>query len=340
MKITKEESAMLAEIAIKVMVDTARGSVDKFSVKDGNKVVKEALIEICGSTNPDHRTFRKHKNEIFEIIEVALDEVITSGWADNTFFNQFVDFRDLNLGDKNEFVVEGESVLTVSKIARGNLDLKTQRMDAGATFSVPVSTYGLAVGESLLRIMAGRLDWSKLVSKVQEGFDNQLKDTIYTAMNASIAYLPSAFKATGTFAAASLQAIVDHVRAANGNAEVVIAGTNTALGNCYGTADISWSEQMKNEMYTGGKLGFWRGVPLMPIPQVHTLNTFTFKLDDTVLYILPTNVKPIKIINEGQAIVVDESNGDSTLDMSVAYKMVKEFGASTIFNKLYGIFDI
>ncbi|HEY8888937.1 MAG TPA: hypothetical protein VIM70_01585 [Clostridium sp.] len=325
---------------IKVMVDTARGSVDKFSVKDGNKVVKEALVEICGSATPDYRTFRKHKNEIFEIVEVALDEVVTSGWADNTFFNQFVDFKDMNLGDKNEFVVESDSILTVSKIARGNLDIKTQRMDVGSVFSVPVSTYGLAVGESLLRIMAGRLDWSKLVGKVQEGFDNQLKDTIYTSMNASIAYLPSVFKMTGTFAAATLQSICDHVQAANGNAPIVIAGTKVALGNLYGTADISWSENMKNEMYTGGKLGFWRGLPLMPITQVHNLNTFDFKLDDTLLYILPMNVKPIKIVNEGVSAIVDESNGESTLDMSVAYKMVKNFGVSTIFNKLYGIYDL
>lgn len=325
---------------IKVMVDTARGSVDKFSVKDGNKVVKEALIEICGSTNPDYRVFRKHKNEIFEIVEVALDQVVTSGWQDNTFFNQFVDFRDLNLGDKNEFVVEQDSILSVSKIARGNLDIKTQRIDAGAVFSVPISTYGLAVGESLLRIMAGRLDWSKLVSKVQEGYDNQLKDSIYTSMNASIAYLPSAFKVSGSYVASSLQAIVDHTKAANGNADVIIAGTSTALGSLYGAADISWSDDMKQEMYTGGKLGYWRGIPLMPIPQIHALNTFTFKLDDTILYVLPVGIKPIKIINEGQSIIVDESNGEGTLDMSVAYKMVKEFGVSTIFNKLYGMYDM
>lgn len=325
---------------IKLMVDTAKGSVDKFSVKDGNKTVREALIELCGTDKPDYRTFRRNKNEIFEIIEIALDEVITSGWGTNDFFNQFVDFRDLNLGDKNEFDVKDNSVLTVSKIARGNLDMKTQRLDAGSVFSVPISTYGVAVGESLLRVISGRMDWSELVAKVQEAYDNQLKDTIYSSMNASITYLPTAFKQTGSFTAANLQTICDHTKAANGNADIIIAGTSTALANVYGTADISWSDGMKDEFNRTGRVAFWRGRPLIEIPQVHTMNTFNFKLDDTILYVLPTNTKPIKVVNEGNAYIVDESTGENTLDMSVVYKMVKEFGISVIFNKLYGMYDI
>jgi hypothetical protein len=322
------------------MVDTAKGSVDKYSAKDGNKVIREAFIELCGTDKPDYRTFRKNKNEIFEIVEVALDEIITSGWANNDFFNQFVDYRNVNLGDKNEFIVPDNSVLTVSKIARGNLDLKTHRLDVGSSFSVPVSTYGVAVGESLLRMVSGRLDWSALTTKVLEGFDNQIKDTFYNSMVASMTYLPAVFKQTGAFNAGNLQTIVNHVKASNNNAPVIIAGTSVALASVYGTADITWSDTMKDEFNKSGKVGFWRGIPLIEIPQIHTLNTFTFGLDDTVLYVLPANAKPLQFVEEGQAIMVENNDGSNTLDLSVEYKIVKEFGCSSVFNKLYGAYDM
>jgi hypothetical protein len=325
---------------IKLLVDTGRNTVDKFSQKDGNKAVREALVELCGTDKPDFRTFRRNKNEIFEIIEIALDEVITSGWANNDFFTTLVDYRNVNLGDKNLFDVPDNSILTVAKTARGVLDLRRQRLDVGSTFSVPVSTYSVSIGEDLLRVISGRMDWSALVAKVQQAYDNKLKDDIYSAIKGSITYLPAAFKQTGSFTTANLQSLVDHTMAANGNAGVVIAGTNVALGSVYGTPDITWSDGMKDELNRTGKVAFWRSVPLIAIPQVHKINTFDFALDDTQLYILPANTNPIKVVEEGNATVVENADGNNTLDLSVAYTMIKEYGISCLFNKMYSVYDM
>jgi hypothetical protein len=324
---------------VKLCIDTAKGSVEKYSQKDGNKAVREALIEIVGTDKPDYKTFRRHKNDIFEIIETALDEVITSGWAGNDFFNQFVEYKNTNLGDKNEFDVPDNSILTVAKTARGVLDLRRQRLDSGSTFSVTPSTYSVAIVEDLLRVIAGRLDWSAFVAKVQQAYDNQLKNDIYSAIKGSISYLPTAFKLAGSFTAANLQAICDHTKAANGNADIIIAGTSAALASVYGTADITWSDGMKDEYNKTGKVAYWRGIPLIEIPQIHTINTFTFALDDTQLYVLPMNTKPIKIVEEGNAIIVENNDGNNTLDLSVSYTMIKEYGVACIFNKLYGMYD-
>lgn len=325
---------------IKLLVDTGKKAPEKFSVNDANKAVREALIDLCGTDKPDYRTFRRNKNEIFEIVEVALDNIVTSGWANNDFFNSLVDYRNVNLGDKNEFTVEDNSILSVSKIARGNLDLKRQRIDSGSSFSVPVSTYGVAVGESLLRVISGRMDWSKLVEKVQQAYDLKLKDSIYASIKGSITYLPAVFKQTGSFTSANLQAICDHTSSANGNADVIIAGTSTALGNVYGTADITWSDGMKDEFNRTGKVAFWRGKPLVEIPQVHKINTFDFAIDDTQLFVLPSGTRPIQVVEEGQAIIQENADGANTLDMSIAYTMLKEYGISCVFNSLYGMYDM
>lgn len=325
---------------IKLLVDTGKKSVEKFSVDKGNQAVRKALIDLCGTDMPDYRTFRRNKNEIFEIVEIALDEVITSGWANNDFFNSLVEYKNVRLGDKNEFTAPDNSILTVSRIARGNLDLKSQRLDSGSSFNVPVSTYGVKVGESLLRVISGRMDWSALVAKVQQAYDLKLKDSIYASVKGSIAYLPAEFKSTGSYLPADLQAICDHTSSANGNAPVIIAGTATALGNVYGTADITWSDGMKDEFNRTGRVAFWRGKPLIELPQFHKINSFTFGLDDTQLFILPSGAHPIKVVEEGQAIIVDNPDGENKLDMSIDYTMIKEYGISCIFNELYGMYDL
>ena len=326
---------------IKLCVDTGKGNLEKnFSVSTGNKSVKEAFQEIMGTDKPDYKTFRRHKNDIFEIIETALDEVITSGWTGNEFFNQFVDFKSNKLGDKNEFDVPDNSILTVAKTARGVYDLRRQRLDSGSVFSVPVSAYGIAIVEDFLRVVSGRLDWSAFVTKVGQAYDLKVKDDIYNAVKGSITYLPAAFKITGSFTAAQLQTIVDHVKAANGGAEVAIIGTGIALSSVYGTVDITWSDSMKDQLNRIGKVASWRGKPLLEVPQVHTINTFNFALDDTQLFVVPNDTRFIKVFEEGDAIIDENSDGSGTKDKSITYSLVKEMGVSCLFNKIFGAYDI
>lgn len=325
---------------IKLCIDTANHKLEgNFSVTTGNKSVKDALQTIMGTDKPDYKAFRRHKTEIFEIIETALDEVITSGWTGNEFFNQFAEVKSNKLGDKNEFDVPDNSILTVAKTARGVYDLRRQRLDSGSTFSVPVSAYSVAIVEDFLRVVSGRLDWSAFVTKVGEAYDLQVKNDIYTAVQGSIAYLPTAFKETGTFDKAKLQAIIDHVKAANGGSNVAVIGTGLALSSVYGTADVTWSESMKDSLNKTGKVAFWRGNPLMEVPQVHTINTFNFALDDTQLFVVPNDTKFIKVFEEGDAIIDENSDGSGTKDKSITYSLVKEMGVSCIFNKIYGAFD-
>jgi hypothetical protein len=184
------------------------------------------------------------------------------------------------------------------------------------------------------------MDWNKLVEKAQQGYDTKLKDDIYAAIKGSITYLPAVFKQTGSFSAVNLQSLVNHTSSANGNSDVVIAGTATALGNVYGTADITWSDTMKDEFNKTGKVAFWRGKPLIEIPQHHVINTFDFAIDDTQLFVLPSGTRPIQVVEEGQAIVQENADGQGTLDMSIDYTMLKEYGVSCVFNRLYGMYDM
>lgn len=324
---------------VRLAIDTVKNTVAHYSTAEGSTVIRKAFVEMFGTDKPDYKMMRKNKNEAFEIIEEALDVLIVSGWGANPFFNQFVEYRDLNLGDQNDFVVEDNSVLTVAKIAKGNLDLRRQKLDVGTSFSVTTSVYGISIYTDFLRFLAGRVDWTAFVQKCYEAFTLKINDEIAAAFKGTISSLPAEFKVSGSFVADSLASIVAHVQVACGNKPVIIAGTKIALARIYGTPDITWSDGMKDELNKTGKVAFWRGIPLMEIPQTHTLNSYTFGQDDTQLYILPAGVKPIKFVNEGTAIIKEVSDGLTNLDMSMEYTLIKTFGISCIFNVLYGMYD-
>lgn len=329
---------------VTLCIDTYKGVVTDYSTKEASEVIRKAFVDMIGTDKPTPRQFRKHKNDIFEIIEVVLDELVDEGWENNKFFEQFVEYRNLNLGDINEFYVEDKTMLTVSKVAQGHWDLRRQKLNIGDSFTVQTDVYGASVYTDFLRFLAGRIDWGKLVDKIQEAVKFKMATEIYVNFMSSMNYLPAQFKHTGSFSEDAMLDIVGHVQASSNYAPVVIAGTRKALKEIVksysGTNSFLISENMKDNINQTGILETWNSIPLLEIPQVHVPNTFDFMLDDKRLMILPANSKPIKVVREGQSLIKEVSDGTTNADMSMEYKFLTQFGVATIFNVMYGMYEL
>lgn len=319
-------------------------SLGNFSKSQASEAIRKEFIELMGTDKPDYKTFRNHKPEVFQILEEVLDVLITDGILGSTFFQQFVEYRDLNLGDENLFYVEDKSMLTIAEVAGGHLDLRRQKLNIGDTFSVKTKWYGAKVYADFLRFISGRIDFDNLVAKIDEAMRVKMAESIYSAFLASGQYLPAEFTHTGSFDGTEMNAIVQHIQATNNSSNVVIAGTRNALrkiGASFNSANGNTflvSEAMKDQIQSSGLLSVWEGVPLLEIPQVHVPNTFDFMLDDNKLMILPANVKPIKVVREGQSIIKEES--DKNMDMSLEYTFLTRYGIATVFNVLYGMYNL
>ena len=76
---------------------------------DNNKRRRQHLSVLRGSINKN-RSKRYHSfhptAHICCLIEDVIDDVLTDNLKNNEFFNQFVDVKDLNIGDKNLLFVE------------------------------------------------------------------------------------------------------------------------------------------------------------------------------------------------------------------------------------------
>ena len=89
----------------------------------------------------------------FEIIEETIEDTLVSGWQSDPFFNRYVDTKVNALGDKNEFYVKEDCILTVSEIADGHHSLNRQRLKKGKLISVGVKYYGAKVYMELTRLL-------------------------------------------------------------------------------------------------------------------------------------------------------------------------------------------
>ena len=226
----------------------------------------------------------------------------------------------------------------------GHWDLRRQKLNIGDSFTVKTKVYGAKVYADFLRFLAGRIDWNKLITKISEATKFKMATEIYTSFMGTMAYLPAEFKHSGVFSETQMLEIVDHIQASNNYAPVVIAGTRKALkeiiGTYSGANSFLISEKMKDEMHKTGTLETWNGIPLLEIPQVHTPNSFDFMLDDKRLMILPANIKPIKFIREGKSMIKEVSDGTTNMDMSMEYTFLTQFGIATIFNLMYGMYEL
>lgn len=346
-KVTKAEFSAL-------MRDTTKGT-QKVSYEEANAKIVGMFRQVCGvdekSSRKDIRNaIRRHYIDIYEVVEEVIPDMLQSGWDANPFFREFVEERNLAEGDSNIFYTAQNVVLNVSRVSGGHWDIKRQRLAEGSRFAVETEAYAIAVYAEFERLMAGLDDWATLVAKVAEAFAKKVNDALYLATIDAVNKIPnkSQFNKTLDFSAVddsrtALVGLVDDVQTATG-LEAVIMGTKGALSKLRKLDDVSWvSNEMKQERYTTGKLGYFEGIRLAEIPQVFKQGTTQRMIDadSKQLLVMPVgDNKFLKLVNEGEGRVKEVNDGTTNADMSSEYMYIQKFGIASIFGYQFGAVTI
>lgn len=299
------------------------------------------------------RAYRDHGREFFDIIEEVIDVVISHGLKDNEFFNQFVDYRNIALGDAYEFTMENEVILSIAKVGVSHHDYILQRLGKGEKFTIPYARYGAAVGADINMYMIGREDWSKLTQAIARAFQVQIQQEIYNEMINAASSIPAAirsgFVGTGVLGAATkdnFDAIISNVEIAN-ESSVVILGTKTALKKLNALSDINWrAASLKEDVSHSGRMGDYEGTLLMEIPQRFTSRTdLTPLIDNTKLWILPVDQtdKFIKMVDVGETEIdeiLEKGEEHGRWDDIMKYEVQRSYGIATILGRYFGQWTI
>lgn len=154
------------------------------------------------------------------------------------------------------------------------------------------------------RVLSGRVDFNTMINKVAESFNQKLLNDIYTLWTSATAtqlggstYFPTA----GAYDEDALLDLISHVEAAAGGKQATIIGTKKALRNI---KESIMSDGAKDEYHNMGYAGKFYGTPVVVTPQRHKVGSTEFVMDDNMLTIIAGDDKPIKVVYEGDPIVL------------------------------------
>ena len=324
---------------VNLIVDASRGRVNHYANgKEGyvDDAVRKAFEDILGGKF-SYASWRRHKNEIFEIIEETLVSTLPDAWKESEFFNQFVEMKNVALGDKNEFVVDDNNILVASKISGNHWDPNRQKLLARQGFSIPTYWIHMRVYEEFERFMKGLITLPEMYAAIEKGFNNYVNGAIYTSFSGIDSALPTEFVESGAFVKSTMLDLIERVSTAS-QREVVIAGTKTAIGKLNADATFM-SDDMKNELNRNGVIRLFEGTQCIEIPQVFTVGTFNFKIPNNKLYVIPSNLRPIKAVWEGD-VRTRELDQQDTHDQTIDVDVQAKFGMGLVMNELLGSYTI
>lgn len=302
---------------VKLAIDAYKGSVEKYSVQKSQETLRNALIEANnGKTALNYKDIRDGKcTGLFTLLEEILNATVIEGLQGDEYFNSLVDFRNVAEGDSPVFVVEDNNLFVVSDAADGTQGIRRQRLSGTTEATIPTSMKIVRIYDEMNRVLSGRTDFNKMIDKVSESFRQKLLNDIYALWSGATAtqlggttYFPEA----GSYDEDALLDLVAHVEAAAGGKKATIVGTAKALRKIKESVD---SDGAKDELHNMGYIGKFYSTPVVATPQRHKVGTSEFVLDDNVITIIAGDDKPLKVVYEGDPIILmgdPMSNADFT----------------------------
>lgn len=333
----KEKQELIA-----MCVDHYTGDLANFvaaNVKTDDKSIDTQIRDrikndVLGGAEFNYRTYRKYKNDIYEILEVVLDQTLPEGWSDNEFFNRFVEERRVDLGDTNEFYAEDNTLLTVSKFSGNHWDTIRERFDIGTSFSVQTSWYEVHFYNEFERFMKGLDSFVKMMDVARKSFLQFFQNAVYTAFCGMTEYVPEGFSGHGALSTdtekEALLTIIEKVATQCGHKPVLV-GSATALRKLQGKLEDNWiPESSKEERKKSGVVSYWEGYELVVLPQVFKAGTFDFELSNDKILIVGNASRPIKFIYEGQSRLKEVTDNRENMDMTYEAQIQVKAGVAVI----------
>ena len=333
----------MAKELTNLMVDAAAGRLSDYSAADINAKIRAQFHAVLGTNDESspkeiRKAVRRHKAEIYDLIEETIERLVETNYLDSEFFNRFVEVRNVAAGDMNSFFVEGASIVTTAEFSGGHHDIERQRFIGGQTYSVKTSWYGMKVYEEFELFMAGRIDWARYVNKLYEGMDNTINQMVLTSFTTIETTIPPRFSTSGTVTEAIAAELVDKVEAASGRPAIIV-GSRAAISklNTLTPAGL-FSNEMKQERNTIGVVGVFLGTDVLRIPQAIAKGTDNLIVPDDKLYVIPmTDNKPIKLVQEGDTIYNESTDNAVRRDMTIEAELQTKMGVATVASADYGV---
>lgn len=285
-----------------------------------NETLRNEMNELAGT----FALYRENKNTIFSLIEETMDDVLPKKVEEQ--FEKFAEIKTIQQGNSTIFWRKHDRQRAKQFITKVGLAgiYEVFKLGKDTPIEVQTSAIGGAAQIGLEEFLDGRADFAEVTRIVMEGIEELIHWEIGAALKEGLTQLP----ALNTVVAAGFdEKAFDRliaISAAYGTPTIYCTeefAQKILPSNGNGTY-ASWSDSMKDTIWNNGRFASYKNHVINILPQGFTDATHTTKvIDPGYCYILPGNVKPVKVVMEGQTIVDEYVNKDRSREIQV-YKKV------------------
>ena len=324
---------------MKVAIDAINGRVEGYSREQANDALRAALLEMNGGSNKINIKNFYCGHALFDLVQEIIPVMIETGLTEDNPLFELIDYRNIALGDVNEFIVEGVNELVVSNVSKGIQGVRRQRLMGREAVRIETELRIIKVFEGLNRLLSGRIAFTDLVNAVSKAYNKQILEDAYVAIKSIGATTPGMnanFVRFGSFDETEFIKLIDRVEAITGKNATII-GTRAALRKL----DIDpavMSERAKSELHAAGFFGTFNGTPCMRLRQ-SVRKDGTFIMDDNRLWIMASDDKPIKFVNEGDGLLIDHA-ATTNDDLTQEFVYAQAYGLGVICAAPMGLYNI
>lgn len=324
---------------LQVMIDAVKGTYqENYTKGQTSEAIRNALIEANGGSKKINIKNFYRGSEVYALVEELIPTIIDEGFKDEDVVFSLVDYRNIADGDEQEFEIEGNSLFVVADAAAGIKGVRRQRIDESQKLTVKTSMKIVRVYEELNRLLAGRISFDTFVDRVTKSFKQQILADAYKAIDAIAtdtvglnSDLVVAANASG--AEDALLKLVAHVEAATGKT-ARIYGTKAALRK---VPNAVVADEAKSDLYNMGHFGKFNGTDMVGLRQVHKPGTTTFALNDSKVFVIAGDDKPVKVVNEGEGLMIEGDPTDNQ-DLTKEYVYGQPMGVGVACSEAMGVF--
>lgn len=338
MTISKERLEELKEISLKVYnKEELRFGENK--EHSGEDLIRQAIINECGGQFNLY-TFKQNRYMVFQILSEVL--TLPAQQELDVLFGGIVSTEHVNRGDAKVWKLKRPQSFKVAKTAAGTQDIRRQKIAGKETISIETADYSVKVYCELEDFLAGRVDFATMIEEVKKAFQVETVKQINKVFSDSFSGLKAHLRPSGTLTEEDLLDLVGKVEGAT-QMKCAIYGTKLALSKIAALTnvkDLATDEQKR----TYGELahfGSFFGTDLVELTQYYDENG-KGSLEDDKLYILPVGMDLIKVVYEGDPIVLDtqEDGGQGRNDLQIEFFMQVKMGVGILVPNFYGVYTI
>lgn len=318
----------------KLCIDAYRGVPTAFAEGNPTDVIVNKIKEANnGSTTIDYKAIRDGKcPELFAVIEELIDVALDVATLDDSPLKDMIETKNGEWGDKPEFLVPDNSLLTVDVVANGTQGIRRQRLIGGQKVPLTPVNKAVKIYEELILILSGRIDWVEFVNRVAKSFEREFYASVAKQFN-NLSTARFTVTASGSPSETGLLNLIEKVEAATGKTAYVL-GTRTALRN-FPMSQIG--ETVKDDYYAVGYSQNFNGTPCIRLK--NSLDAAgNFVLSDTRVYVLAGDDKIIKHYIEGEPIVIARDAADNA-DLTQEYTVIRREGIAVVVSATMGVYD-